>query len=176
MRGLVRYAKYRGIRVVPEIDSPAHSASWGIGRPDLVLRCTSSADPTGYQSLLDPSKEATWDAVAALFGELASVFTDEAFHLGVDEVPHDATSCYNTTHVNEWMPTVNVSAGDYKGVVRYHIDRLQAILASLGKRPSAWQEAADHYGLDPRLRTLLVQVQPDIEKLAVAAINQAVQG
>ena len=36
--------------------------------------------------------------------------------------------------------------------------------------------AMDHYGVDPILRTVLVQVQPDIEKLAVAAINQAVQG
>ena len=151
MRGLVRYAKYRGIRVVPEVDSPAHSESWGVGRPDLILRCGANG---GYSSLVDPSREETYTAIAALFAELATIFFDEAFHIGVDEVPVDAGSCYNTSAVNAWMPTVNISAGDYKGVVRYHIDRLQGILASRGKRQSAWQEAADHYGLDPTNPTM----------------------
>jgi len=143
-RELVRYAKFRGVRVVPEIDSPAHAESWGVGRPDLVLRCGD-----GYSSLLDPSQEATYAALGALFAELAGVFPDEAFHIGVDEVPVGADSCYNTSAVNAWMPSQNISAGDYKGVVRYHMARLQQIVLALGKRPSAWQEAADHYGLDP---------------------------
>ena len=151
MRLLVRYAKYRGIRVVPEIDSPAHCESWGIGRPDLLLRCGAL---DGYSSLLDPSNEATYEVIAALFAELAGVFTDEAFHVGVDEVPVDASSCYNTPAVNAWMATKNISAGDYKGVVRYHIARVQAIVEGLGKRPSAWQEIADHYGLDPTNPTM----------------------
>jgi hexosaminidase len=149
LHDIVRYAKYRGVRVVPEVDSPAHAASWAAGRPDIVLVCG-----TGYSSLLDPSLEATYDAIAALFGELATVFTDDAFHIGVDEVPVDASSCYNTSHVNAWMPSANISAGDYKGVVRYHMARLQAIVEALGKRPSAWQEALDHYGDTPTNPTM----------------------
>ena len=47
------------------------------------------------------------------------------------------------------MPSVNISAGDWKGVARYHFARVQAIVLALGKRPSAWQEVADHYGLEP---------------------------
>jgi len=149
LRDIVRYAKYRGVRVVPEIDSPAHAASWSVGRPDLVLVCGD-----GYSSLLDASREETYEAIGALFGELASVFSDDAFHIGVDEVPVDASSCYNTSSVNAWMPSANISAGDYKGVVRYHMARLQAIVEALGKRPSAWQEAADHYGVENAKPTL----------------------
>ena len=144
LAALVSFAKYRGVRVVPEVDTPAHSQSWGVGRPDLVLPC---AD--GYGTLLDPTREATYDAVAALFSELAGVFFDDAFHVGADEVTVGANSCYNTTAVAAWMPRVNITPGDWKGVARYHLARVQDIVVGrLGKRMSAWQEAADHYGVE----------------------------
>lgn len=38
VRGLVAYAKDRGVRVVPELDSPGHSASWQIGYPDIGVQ------------------------------------------------------------------------------------------------------------------------------------------
>ncbi|GJP43169.1 hypothetical protein CLOM_g2659 [Closterium sp. NIES-68] len=33
MRHIVEYAEERGVMVVPELDSPAHAASWGVGYP-----------------------------------------------------------------------------------------------------------------------------------------------
>ena len=142
LRGVVAYAKYRGVRVVPEIDQPAHCQSWGVGRPDIVIPC-------GYGSVLDPTKEATYGVLAALLGELAAIFFDDALHVGFDEVDVSSASCYNTSAVRAWMPSQNISAGDFKGVVRYHMGRVMAIVRALGKRPSAWQEAADHYGAAP---------------------------
>ena len=39
MRLVVREAWLRGIRVVPEIDMPAHTASWGHGAPAVLVSC-----------------------------------------------------------------------------------------------------------------------------------------
>lgn len=33
IRHLVRYAKERGITIIPEIDTPGHTSSWNIGYP-----------------------------------------------------------------------------------------------------------------------------------------------
>lgn len=142
LRSIVSYAKYRGVRVVPEVDQPSHCESWGVGRPDIVIPC-------GYGSVLDVTREATYDALGALFAELAAIFFDDAFHVGFDEVDVTRASCYNTTAVNAWMQGQGISPGDYKGVVRHHMERVMAIVKGLGKRPSAWQEAADHYGASP---------------------------
>ena len=163
---LVAFAKARGVRVVPEVESPAHSQSWGVGRPDLVLDC-------GYGSVLDPTNEATYAALAALLGEIADIFPDDALHVGVDEVDVTVTSCYNNSRVAAWMPTVNISAGDWKGVVRYHLARVQAIVRSVGKRMSAWQEAADHYGLEPGNPT---NAPPDLDRDTAIHVRAARRG
>ncbi len=39
VKDVVAYALARGIRVVPEFDVPAHTASWGRGYPELVAPC-----------------------------------------------------------------------------------------------------------------------------------------
>ena len=40
VRTIVGFAADRGIRVVPELDSPGHAASWSVGYPNATLpRC-----------------------------------------------------------------------------------------------------------------------------------------
>lgn len=144
MKNLVTYAKYRGIRIIIELDNPAHSLSWSAGNPDIVLPCPSNS----YSSVLDPTNETTYQVITNFIGELVSIFPDMIFHIGGDEVIIDnVTSCYNTSIVNAWMVTQNISVGDYKAVTRYHLSRIQDIVVhTYGKYLAGWEEILDHYG------------------------------
>ncbi len=143
MRALVAYAKFRGVRIVPELDGPAHALSWAAGIPSAVLPCPSNP----YNSVLDPTQEATYTLLAAVWGEIASIFPDALLHAGGDEVDVSATSCYNTPSVHAFMAAQGMAPGDFKAVARYHLARVQALLTGgLGRRWGVWEEVLDHYG------------------------------
>jgi len=86
---LVREASLRGIRVVPEVDVPAHTLSWGKAYPDIVVQCahkTAEAQSPSDVPALNPSKAMTYEVVFAVLAAVAKVFPDEYLHLGADEV------------------------------------------------------------------------------------------
>jgi hexosaminidase len=89
LAALVREASLRGIRVVPEVDVPAHTLSWGEAYPDMVVACahqTAAAQSPSDVPALDPSHELTYRVVFAVLEAVAKVFPDEYLHLGADEV------------------------------------------------------------------------------------------
>lgn len=137
---IVQYARYRGVAVVLELDSPSHVQSWGVGRPDIIVNATSNP----YWSVLNPAVNATYEVYASLIQELRTVLIDDRFHLGNDEVQFQV---YNTSQVNAWMAASGIAAGDYAGVVRHHMQAAQSIVEDAGfEHLLWWQEAFDHYG------------------------------
>lgn len=86
---LIGYARDRGIRVVPEFDMPGHSTAWFVGYPELA------SGPGPYQierkwgvfdPAMDPTEEKTYKFLDEFIGEMASLFPDQFFHIGGDEV------------------------------------------------------------------------------------------
>lgn len=87
IRDLVSYAHDRGIRVLPEFDTPAHSGSWFVGYPELASNPGPyTLEPGGTDSVTDPTREATYKFLDKLIAKMAQIFPDAYFHIGGDEV------------------------------------------------------------------------------------------
>jgi len=131
IRQLVEAAADRGIRVVPEIDMPAHTRSWLVGYPELGAPST---------TVLDPTREEVYAFVDALTGEMARLFPDRFFHVGGDEVVAD-----------EWQQSPKVRAfmeangiADRRALQAHFSRRVSAILAKHGRTTMGWDEVLGH--------------------------------
>jgi hexosaminidase len=81
---VIAYAGDRGIRVVPEFDTPGHSHGLlALGDNGQVVFCD-PADASRSQLYGDP-RNVTYATIAALYAEMAGLFADPVFHIGADE-------------------------------------------------------------------------------------------
>lgn len=57
VKSIINYAKTRGVRVVPEFDTPAHTQSWGRSEKlsSMILNCNSE-----YEGQFDPTLNLTY--------------------------------------------------------------------------------------------------------------------
>ncbi|GBG27656.1 Beta-hexosaminidase subunit beta [Hondaea fermentalgiana] len=70
---LVEFARQRGVRVVPELHIPGHTAAWCRGRPDA---CTKSG------TILSPIDGRAEALITTLLQEIRAIFQDTMIHLG----------------------------------------------------------------------------------------------
>eukprot|EP00035_Acanthoeca_spectabilis_P006658 m.127555 g.127555 ORF g.127555 m.127555 type:complete len:566 (+) comp13601_c0_seq2:3097-4794(+) len=100
LRTIVAYALARGVRIVPEVDTPGHVKSWSVAYPDIVTPC-SPTTPRSSNPPLDPTTNQTYEVVEKLLRELGGIFIDTFFHLGGDEVMY---TCWNaSTKIRAYM-------------------------------------------------------------------------
>jgi hexosaminidase len=164
IRGVVAYARDRGIRVVPEFDIPGHTTAWLVGYPEL------GTNPGPYEigrkwgvyeNALDPSREETYEFLDAFFGEMTALFPDPYFHIGGDEVV--AKQWNASARVQAFAKQHNLK--DAHAIQAYFNQRVQKLLQKRGKILIGWDEV-----LHPDLpQDIVVQSWRGQKSLAEAA-------
>ncbi|KAH6827000.1 beta-hexosaminidase 2 [Perilla frutescens var. hirtella] len=97
VKRVVEFGLEHGVRVMPEIDMPAHTGSWANAHPEIVT-CANifwwpaeagwddrfAAEPgTGQLNPLNPK---TYQVVKNVVHDVVSMFPDEFYHAGADEI------------------------------------------------------------------------------------------
>ncbi len=128
---IVAYAAARHITVIPEIDLPGHThaalTAYGELAPDRIAPPPYDGTEVGF-SYVDPASERTYDFVADVLGELAALTPGGWLHIGGDEA-------------------FKVKGEAYTGFV----ERVQRIVAGLGKDVIGWHQIAPAAHADGRL-------------------------
>uniref|UniRef100_A0AAR2M1C9 Beta-hexosaminidase n=1 Tax=Pygocentrus nattereri TaxID=42514 RepID=A0AAR2M1C9_PYGNA len=141
VKRVIYHARLRGIRVVPEFDSPGHTQSWGKGQPDLLTSCYKGKVPSGTFGPVNPTLSSTYQFLNGLFKEVTSVFPDSYLHLGGDEV--DFTCWRSNPNVQAFMAKMGFGS-DYTKLESYYMENIVNITAALNKTSIVWQDVFDY--------------------------------
>jgi hexosaminidase len=124
LRALAAYAGDRFVTVVPEVDTPGHTAALVHMHPGLATGHNEVEFelPGGHvnrTAWLDPELPATFALVEEVLAGVAGIFPGPYVHIGGDEphgMPHDRYAAY--------------------------VRRVREVVRGLGRRPLGWQESA----------------------------------
>jgi hexosaminidase len=164
MRGVVAYARARGIRVVPEFDIPGHTVSWLVSYPQLG----SSKGPFHlpdvagvHDEALDPTREATYVFLNRFIGEMAKIFPDAYFHIGGDEVNGKVWT--DNPRIARFMKRKGFEKTSQ--LQTYFSQRVVRLVKRHHKKPIGWDEV-----LVPGLpKDVMVQSWRGVDSLAAGA-------
>ena len=158
---LLRYAWLRGIRIIPEIETPGHARaaimamkSRAINNPTAEqFRLWDDKNESVYTSaqnyhdnVLNVASDDVYRFIDRVVGELQKMYKEaglklEIVHLGGDEVPANAWS--KSPDVQALMQRSNLT--NQHQVSEYYISRISELLAARNIRIEGWQEVAlDH--------------------------------
>ncbi|KAM4809543.1 beta-hexosaminidase subunit beta isoform 1-T1 [Rhinophrynus dorsalis] len=141
VRLVIEFARMRGIRVVPEFDSPGHTQSWGKGQNKLLTPCFQGGHSTGTFGPVNPILNDTYGFMYKFFKEVSKVFPDQYIHLGGDEV--DFTCWKSNPDITKFMADRGFGS-DYCKLESYYIQEILGIVSSFKKGYVVWQEVFDN--------------------------------
>ena len=139
IRGILEYARDRGIRVIPEFDMPGHASAWFVGYPDLasgsgpysIVRTWGVFDPA-----MDPTRESTYAFLDKFIGEMTTLFPDAYFHIGGDEC--NGKEWDRNPRIQQYMKDHHLK--DNAALQAYFTGRVQKLVTKRKKITIGWDE------------------------------------
>ncbi|GAB5591250.1 Glucosamine-6-phosphate isomerase (Glucosamine-6-phosphate deaminase) (GNPDA) (GlcN6P deaminase) [Umbelopsis nana] len=143
VKRIIKYGRERGVRIVPELDMPAHTASW-----KGVEGITYANEPTPGQ--LNPINPKTYEIINKVIDEVTSWFTDEYYHGGGDE---PVNHCWQDNKgVADYMKKHNVTGDD---LLETFLTKELAIIKKNKKTAILWEDAVTTLHLNIPKETIL---------------------
>ena len=139
IRGVIEYARERGIRVIPEFDMPGHASAWFVGYPDLA----SGSGPYHierkwgiFDPAMDPTRESTYSFLDKFIGEMTALFPDAYFHIGGDEC--NGKEWDANPRIQKYMHAHSLK--DNAALQAYFTSRVQKLVTKRHKITVGWDE------------------------------------
>ncbi|KAG9511073.1 Beta-hexosaminidase subunit beta [Fragariocoptes setiger] len=149
MLEIIEYARMRGIRVIPEIDTPGHTQTMGKAIKGILTPCygegpdkpnTPNYPHFAAQEMLNPTIELTYQVVSQIIQEVKQLFPDPFIHLGMDESYYD---CWESNpHVREWMLRHNMTRT--RELESFYVTKTIDNVQKLGYKTIIWQDPLDN--------------------------------
>uniref|UniRef100_A0A8C6LIA2 Beta-hexosaminidase subunit alpha n=1 Tax=Nothobranchius furzeri TaxID=105023 RepID=A0A8C6LIA2_NOTFU len=153
VKRVISYARMRGIRVLPEFDSPGHTNFWGRGQSD-VDSLLQKRHPSGTFGPVNPALPSTYQFMASLFKEVASVSTF-------------FTVCFcrkSNPHIRAFMQKVGFGV-DLPKLDAFYMERIVNITSALNKTSIVWQDVFDYLNIHRRIwRTMIMDFMVEVWK------------
>ena len=145
---LIEYAKKRHIRIIPEIDVPAHSIAAIAAYPFLSCFGTSQEvkqEKVGAMAtVFCPGKESTFEFLENVFDEVMALFPEQDIHIGADEV--DKSEWEKCPLCKKRMEEEGLETLD--DLQSYFVQRIEKYLNKHGHHIIGWDEILEG-GLAP---------------------------
>ncbi len=149
VRGIIAYARDRGIRVMPEFEMPSHASSFFPGYPELGDatgpyrikhrlgdRWDRKRDPA-EDSSMDPTREGTYVFLDRFLAEMSALFPDAFLHVGGDA--EDAIIEWaSNPRMQQYMQLNGYK--DTAALQAYFTSRVQKLVAKHHKTMVGWDE------------------------------------
>ena len=139
---VVTYAKNRGIRVIPEFDTPGHvQQGYRALDPPILTQCYGETGHPTVTGPLDPTLDDTYSFLTELYAEIQTIFPDRFVHVGGDEVD---TGCWGSNPgIQAYMKAHNLTIYELETLFE---QKLLKILDAQNSSYIVWQEVFDNGG------------------------------
>jgi len=135
IREIVKYADARGIRIIPEIEMPAH-ASAAIASYPWLGTISSKQKKAVWSDLYKVSDKRVIKFLRDVMDEVISLFPSKIIHVGGDEANYSIWK--GSEEINKFMKSNNIST--YADLQLWAINNMSNYLASKGCHMIGWNE------------------------------------